>query len=67
MGHVLACLTLTLGLAACGVAAPPAAGGAAELKQAEQARATEERVRQQVEAAARADEAQRRDAERQGQ
>src|SRR5262249_54569027 len=34
MGRVLACLSLTLGLAACGVAVSPAAGGAAELKQA---------------------------------
>ena len=67
MGRVLFCLSLTLGLAACGMAAPPVAGGTAELKQAEEAKATEARVRQQLDAAAATEEAQRREAERQGQ
>jgi hypothetical protein len=67
MGRVLAVISLTLALAACGIGAAPVAGGAAELKQAEQAKATEERVRQQLDAAARASEEQRRDAESQGQ
>ena len=67
MGRVLAVISLTLALVACGIGAAPVAGGAAELKQAEQAKATEERVRQQLDAAARASEEQRRDAESQGQ
>jgi hypothetical protein len=67
MGRVLAVISLTLTLGACGIGAAPVAGGAAELKQAEQAQATEERVRQQVDAAARASDEQRRDAESQGQ
>jgi hypothetical protein len=65
--RILLVAAFALGLTACGMAAPPAAGGAVELKQAEQAKGTEERVRQQVEEAGRAAEQQRRDAESQGQ
>jgi len=64
MGRVLTAVTLVLSLAGCD--APAVVGGSAELKQAEQAQATEERVRGQVDAAARSDDAQRREAERQG-
>jgi hypothetical protein len=67
MGRVLAVVSLTLALGGCGMGAAPVAGGAAELKQAEQAKATEERVRQQLDAAAKAGEEQRRAAESQGQ
>jgi hypothetical protein len=66
MGRVLAVISLTLALGACGMGAAPVAGGAAELKQAEEAKATEARVQQQLDAAARASEEQRRAAEDQG-
>jgi hypothetical protein len=67
MERILLVAALALSLAACGMAAPPAAGGAAELKQAQEAKRTEDRVRQQVEDAGRVAEQQRRDAESQGQ
>ena len=64
MGRVLAAIALVLSLTGCD--APGIAGGSAELKQAEGARASEERVSQQLDAANQAHDEQRRDAESQG-
>jgi hypothetical protein len=66
MRRVWALLTLTMALAACGVAgtgAAGAAGAAAEAQQAAQARQTEERVKQQIDAAQQQGADQRRAAE----
>ncbi|HTV51680.1 MAG TPA: hypothetical protein VME21_10840 [Steroidobacteraceae bacterium] len=69
-GHILLCLLIALGctgsLAGCGLAetgAAAAAGGASAVQQAQQAKATEDRVRRQVEEAMRVDAQHRADAE----
>ena len=68
MGRTCALIGLFLALSGCGVAgtgAAAAAGGASEAQQAAQAHATEERVRQQLDNAAREGAAQRAGAEEQ--
>ncbi len=71
MQRTLACLYLTtVVLSGCGLAettAVGASGAASEVEQAKQARATEQRVQQQLDAAAQADAARRAEAERQAQ
>ena len=69
MGRTWALIGLFLALSGCGVAgtgAAGAAGAASEAQQAAQARATEERVRQQIDNAAQQAAAQRAGAEEQG-
>jgi hypothetical protein len=71
MHRTLACLLLTtVALAGCGLAetsAVGATGAASEAEQAKQAKATEQRVQQQLDAAARADDARRAEEEKQAQ
>jgi hypothetical protein len=70
MHRIILTILLVSGMCGCGLAgtgAAAAAGGASEVQQAAQARQTEEKVRQQVNAAQQQAAQQRQDAERQNE
>ena len=66
MGRVLAVAALAASLAGCDLAPPAVVDGAAQAQQAGEARHTEERVRQQLDAAQQLQDEQRRAAESEG-